>query len=525
MWKEENRKYLLPAIGYLLFSIHGFSQNLLKSRILNLQQDTDLVHASWSICVLDIKKDSVVAEYNSNLSLIPASAHKIITTATALALLKWDFKYETRLEYDGKLDTVKGILHGNLYIKGSGDPTLASEAFKKKSDTAALTDQWAKILFAKGIKKIEGSVIGDATAFEDEMVPYSWIWGDMGNYYGAGSCGLNFKDNKFALYFKSGTQKGDSTSIKKIFPEIPGMKVINQTFTKGYSDNAYIYGTPYSLVRYVKGTIPANKNDYEVEGSQPDPPLLCAQSLDSSLRKIGVSIAKKSSTLRNFLPAAEEFSMTTGDTSTPSLPSPKGKEEHAKHSPFGGAGGGGRIILHTHTSRTLDKIVTETNMQSNNLFAETLLKTIAWKKTKFGEDLTGIDIVTNYWKSKCIDLKGFYMADGSGLSRFNAVNTKQLSEILRVIAQDSLLFKKFYESLPVAGKSGSLGRLCKGTLAENNLRAKSGYMTRVRSYAGYVASKKGNLLSFAIIVNNYDCTPAIMKDKLEKLMIAIAELE
>ena len=122
-------------------------------------------------------------------------------------------------------------------------------------------------------------------------------------------------------------------------------------------------------------------------------------------------------------------------------------------------------------------------------------------------------------------MKGFHMGDGCGLSRFNAISTKQLSKILRTITQDSVLFKKFYDSLPIAGKSGSLGKLCKGTCAENNLRAKSGYMTRIRSYAGYVTSKKGTLLSFAIIVNNYDCTAIQMKEKLEKLMVAIAEVE
>lgn len=490
------------------------AQVSVTAQILRMQQDTDLTHASWSVCVLDVKKDSVITSYNPHLSLVPASTHKIITTSAALALLKWDFKYETRLEYDGKLDTAAGILRGNLYIKGSGDPTLASDGFKKKSDTVPLTDQWARILSGKGIRKIEGAVIGDATAFEDEMVPYSWIWGDMGNYYGAGSCGLNFKDNKFSILFRSGAKKGDSTFIQKISPEIPGMRLINQTFTKGYSDNAYIYGSPYSLVRYVKGTIPANKKEYEVEGSQPDPPLLCAQSLDSSLRKAGINISKKARTLRNFLPPSEENSpMTSDTTSSPSL-LPREKGVAAP-----------RSVLYTQWSHTLDKIVTETNIESNNLFAESLLKTIAWKKTKFGEDLTGIDIVTSFWKSKGVDLKGFYMADGCGLSRFNAINTRQLSEILRTITLDSLLFKKFYESLPIAGKSGSLGRLCKGTRAENNLRAKSGYMTRVRSYAGYVTSKKGNLLSFAIIVNNYDCTASQMKDKMEKLMIAIAELE
>jgi D-alanyl-D-alanine carboxypeptidase/D-alanyl-D-alanine-endopeptidase (penicillin-binding protein 4) len=515
--------FLVLTVGEQMAS----GQSHLKTLIENLKNDSDLTNASWSICVMDVKKDSVLAEYNSHISLIPASVNKIITTATALAILKWDFRYETILEYDGTLDKTTGILHGNIYIKGSGDPTLESEVFKKKSDTIPITDQWANILSKTGIKKIEGGIVADATAFEDEMVPSGWLWGDLGNYYGAGSCGLNFKDNKFTLYFQSGAKNGDSATITKISPEIPNMKVLNYVRTRGYSDNAYVYGSPYTLVRYVKGTIPINKTNYKVEGSMPDPALFCAQSLDSSLRKIGISIGKKASVLRKMLPSAEEFISTD-------IPSPEWEEtaeqsETSLTSSFSMAQTGEkttlRFPLHKHTSHTLDKIVYQTNLQSNNLYAETLLKTIAWKKKQWGDDQTAIDIVTNYWKEKKIDLKGFYMADGSGLSRLNAITTKQLSQILVEITKDSVLFSNFYASLPVAGKSGTLGKLCKGTLAENNLRAKSGYMTRVRSYAGYCTSKKGNLMSFAIIVNNYTCNPYRMKDKLEKLMIAIAEIE
>src|ERR1051326_3916637 len=109
---------------FYFFSVFCFAQTSLRNQIQILRSDTDLTHASWSICVLDAKKDSTITEFNSNLSLIPASTLKIITTSTALSLLGWDFKYETSLEYDGTLDTIKGILHGNLYIKGSGDPTL-----------------------------------------------------------------------------------------------------------------------------------------------------------------------------------------------------------------------------------------------------------------------------------------------------------------------------------------------------------------------------------------------------------------
>ena len=513
-WKILIAVFWILDSGFWIQSAIGQPASKLKIEIEQLKSDTDLAHATWSVCVKDIKKDSLIAEHNSNATLVPASTMKIITTASALAILGNMYKYETYLEYDGKLDSAKGILRGNLYIKGNGDPTLGSEAFKKKSDTVPLTDLWAKIIAEKGIKKIDGAIMADATAFEDEIVPYSWIWGDMGNYYGAGACGLNFADNKFTLYFKSGIKKGDSTFITKISPDIPGMKIFNQAITKGYSDNAYIYGAPYSLVRYVKGTIPANKKDYEVDGSAPDPPLHCAQALDSSLRKSGILISKKPTTIRNYLPPADEFTTTADSAASP--PSPLLEERGAR---------GVRRRIYIHTSHTLEKIVYETNLQSNNLFAEALLKTIALKKTKFGEDQTGIDIIYNYWKQKGVDLKGFYMADGCGLSRFNAVSTKQQVDILSAIKKDSVLFKKFYDCLPIAGKSGSLGKLCKGTVAENNLRAKSGYMTRVRSYAGYVTNKKGTLLAFSIIVNNYDCTPAQMKEKLEKLMVAIAETE
>jgi len=490
--------FSLSATFFLPFGKNegmALAQTKLFSKIISLRSDTDIAHASWSICVLDVKKDSVIAEYNSSIALVPASTHKILTTAAALALLGWDFQYETRLEYDGKLDSAAGILHGNLYIKGSGDPTLNSETFKKKSDTVPLPDQWAKIIRAKGIKKIEGAVIADASAFDDETIPSTWIWGDMGNYYGAGANGLNFSDNKFSLFYKSGSRKGDTAIITKISPKIQGMKVASYVRTGAYLDNAFIYGAPYDELRYVKGTIPANKINYEVEGSIPDPSLFCAQSLDSSLKKLGIVINKSPTSVRILKTETTNYKTQT------------------------------TIRLFTQTSHTLDKIIYQTNIQSNNLFAESLLKTIAWKKTNLGSEQAGIDIVTNYWRSKGVDLKGSYMADGCGLSRFNAINTKQLSEILRAVTMDSLVYNKFYNSLPIAGKSGSLGKLCRGTLAENNIHAKSGYMTRVRSYAGYATSKKGNLLSFAIIINNYDCSPAQMKDKLEELMIAIAEIE
>jgi D-alanyl-D-alanine carboxypeptidase/D-alanyl-D-alanine-endopeptidase (penicillin-binding protein 4) len=116
------------------------------------------------------------------------------------------------------------------------------------------------------------------------------------------------------------------------------------------------------------------------------------------------------------------------------------------------------------------------------------------------------------------------MNDGCGLARANVVTTKTEVQVLNVLSR-SKDFNFFYNSLPVAGKAGSLGGLCDGTFAENNMCAKSGYITRARAYSGFVKNHKGELLSFSVIANNYDCTPAEMKRKLEKILVAIAECD
>jgi D-alanyl-D-alanine carboxypeptidase/D-alanyl-D-alanine-endopeptidase (penicillin-binding protein 4) len=131
-------------------------------------------------------------------------------------------------------------------------------------------------------------------------------------------------------------------------------------------------------------------------------------------------------------------------------------------------------------------------------------------------------LVTAYWKDRGVDVSGFSMADGCGLSRANIITTKTETQILCKMIKDKN-FDVFYKSLPIAGKSGSLGSLCEGTFAENNLRAKSGYIHMVRSYAGYVKNRKGDLLCFSVIANNYECSATEMKKKLERLLIAIAE--
>ena len=350
--------------------------------------------------------------------------------------------------------------------------------------------KWATQLKARGVKKIEGAVIGDASIFEDNMVPSQWIWGDMGNYFGAGACGLTYHDNKYTILFKSGNA-GSPTAINKIKPNIPDLQITNDVTSGGSDDNAFIYGSIYSNYRVAQGTIPSNKNNYEVDGSIPDPALFCAQELERALKDVGITISQKANTIRT-LKELSDYTVTSKKT------------------------------LFTNYSPTLDKIVYWTNLKSLNLYAEHLLKYLCYKKTGIGRETEGTMIITNFWKDKGVDVSGFFMNDGCGLARANVITTKTETQVLRLMTLDKN-YKAFYESLPIAGKSGSMGTLCEGTCAENNMRAKTGYITRARGYAGYVKNKKGEMLCFSLLANNYDCTPTEMKVKLEKILVAIAE--
>ncbi|MEI6852792.1 MAG: D-alanyl-D-alanine carboxypeptidase, partial [Bacteroidota bacterium] len=132
------------------------------------------------------------------------------------------------------------------------------------------------------------------------------------------------------------------------------------------------------------------------------------------------------------------------------------------------------------------------------------------------------EAITEFWKQKGIDLSGFDMEDGCGLSRKNKISTRQLVSILKLIRSDKN-FSAFEKSLPVAGVSGGMASMMKGTPAEKNLKAKTGNMEKIKSYAGYVKNAGGKDVAFAIIVNNYSCTNAVLKQKLEKLMLLMAQ--
>jgi D-alanyl-D-alanine carboxypeptidase/D-alanyl-D-alanine-endopeptidase (penicillin-binding protein 4) len=483
----------IPAkLFFFLFAASFFlsaaSPSALEKEIAKLDADTVLVHGNWGFCAMTCDSEKIIATHNFQQTLIPASTLKILTTGAALGLLGPDFRYETKIEYDGIYDSINGIIHGNVYLHGSGDPSFNSEKFNK-DDTISLFQSLPFRLTFKGIKKIDGNIIGDASCFSDNPVPDGWQWSDIGQYYGAGTSGLAYSDNSVTLHFNS---MKDSCTLSSVVPQPEGSVYRSDVTSDGKKDEALVYGAPFGNIFYVHGSIPPGKKDFEVKASNPDPAYQCAKDFYEEL-KPALTVTGKPTTIRR-MQLNNETIITK------------------------------RKTLSIIYSVPMSAIVEETNIHSNNLYAEQLLLTLGLLKGEDGTVEAGIEVVKNYWKSLGVDLSGLNMTDGSGLSRSNGITTKIQASILQKIAQQSW-YVYFFNSLPVAGKSGSMSGLCKGTLAENNMHAKTGYINRARGYAGYVKTKSGKLICFSLLANNYTCTPAEMKKRLEKILVAMAELE
>lgn len=469
---SEEQTRTVPSI-----SVADFNQ-LIKT----VQNKPELKHAQFSVFLIN-EQGKVLADYQSDQSMAPASVMKTITTASALEILGADFKFETKLGYRGKIDA-DGTLNGDLYIIGGGDPTLGNE------DLGGLFTQWASKIKAQGIKKINGKIIGDATAYEPYLIPRTWIWEDIGNYYGSGACGLSIHENLYELYFKPGNV-GAQAKVIRMYPEIPGLTFINEmkTGAVGTGDNGYIFGAPFTYKRYLRGTIPAGKPSFKIKGALPDPAKLCAYWLAEALTQAGITSKGH-----------------TGVYETAQIPKSKA------------------VTFHTEYSKSLASIVQKTNTKSVNIFAEAILKQIGLKVEDEGSMEAGAEAVERYWAAKKIDMRGYFMEDGSGLSRYNGITTAQTAKILQTITKEKY-FEDFYESLAIAGKTGTLKRMCKNTVAQGRVHAKSGSIKRVRCYAGYVETLNKERLTFAIFINNYSGKYRSLTPYYEELMTAMVKLK
>ena len=446
--------------------------------------------ASFSLVVKDVQEGRTVYSYDTDRLQSPASVLKTVATATALEILGEDYRYPTTLEYDGILEN--GTLEGNLYIKGSGDPSLGSSHFAPGQNKFLST--WIAALQKAGIKHITGSVISDESIFDTEGVSIKWLREDMGNYYAPGSYGISIFDNMYKLSLQTGAA-GTRPVLKGTEPDIPFIRFKNYLKAAPVSsDSAYIIGAPLDDVRYLYGVLPANREAYVLKGDIPDPALYLARYLTDQLQQKGIRVDGSPSCYRI---EVEENRWKKGE----------------------------RKEIVTTYSPTLREIASICNHVSHNLYADALVKTVGLQyKPRRNEMISsfgrGVQVVKEYWEKKGLDVFPLRMNDGSGLAPADKVSAGFMRELLVYMATESAVSDAFIASLPQAGIEGSVRNFLKGSKLQGKAHLKSGGITGVRSYAGYI-TKDGKTYAVAVFSNNYSCPMSRMTRALEKLLLQL----
>lgn len=455
--------------------------------IKQLINDSALKHASIGIIIAEDSIENVLYEFNPNISLVPASVLKLLPTATALELLGGGMSFKTTLQYNGYIEG--RVLKGNIIIKGGGDPTLG------RSEASSIVSRWGNAVKKLGIDSITGRIIGDASLYEDELACPTWSIGEAANSYCQGASGLTFYENSFELRFNAANKGTFWSTPSNMKPYVPGVRFNNFSQSAGVSQlETYFIGIPYCNEFEIQGFHPSGQGSSLMVGTLPDPALAAAYQLNQWLNRNGVKVNDTATTIREIKLLHKE------------LP-------------------GERKDIYSSFSPKLYSIISETNLISRNLFAEQILKHLGLRRSGIGNRQSGLNAIVGYWSSKKMDTDGLFLHDGSGISRYNGITVYQLGFVLSYMKNYSKHYEAFKNTLPEAGKTGTMRRIGINTLAEGRVFAKSGTMSRVCSYAGYVTTVKGKTLIFAFISNNFTCSFAEIKDKYEKIMVKMAEWE
>lgn len=459
----------LVYMSICLFSfIHSVTSQSVQERLDKAFQqfiaDPQMRHAIAGISVVNSESGQILLEYNGNTGLAPASCQKLVTSATALELLGINYRYKTEIGYDGEIKD--GKLTGNLHIKGFGDPTLGSWRYIGTSDTSIIK-QWQKKIRDLRIKKIDGQIMVHADQWETASVPGGWPWDDMGNYYGAGAYGLNWRENQYDLILKSGPNPGDKVMIAKMIPILHNMIFTNELVAgkKGSGDNAYIYSAPYNDRAFIRGTIPPAQSAFTISGSMTDPAM-----------QLGYTLAA---------------ALADGAGKQPGVRAQSNQKSFQS--------------IHVQYSPVLDSINYWFMRKSVNLYGEALVKTFAFEKNGKGATEDGLEIMKDFWKTRGIDPAALRMIDGSGLSPQNRVTTNSLVKVLQY-ARSRSWFAQYMAAFP----------------EYNKMKLKSGTIGGSKGFAGYHTSKEGITYTIAFIVNNYNGSA---NEIVRKMFLVLDELK
>ena len=449
-----------------------------RDQLNDIFNDPNFSNAQWGVLIQSLETGEYFYKRNEDKLMMPASDLKLFTTAAGLILLGSDYHFSTNLFIKGNIDG--SILNGDLIVQGRGDPTISGRFYD--NDIYKIYKDWADSLINYGIDEITGNIIGDDNAFDDNGLGNGWSWDYESYWFAAQSGAISFNDNCVDVI----VTLDKKTKVPKITIQ-PDTKyvVITNNVIPVSSDSVSsidVYRRRGTNLITVSGTI---REDDSVKTfvTVNNPTQYSMVILKKVLEQKGIKV--------------KGYPADIDDISSP-LDFTKLKRVCTTYSP------------------PLKEIIKVINKNSQNFFAEQLLKTIGLEKIGFGSIDNGVNAESKLFKQMGINPESMTLADGSGLSRLDLVTPKQIVALLNYMYK-SKYFIPFFNSLAIAGIDGTLGDRLQNTLAQDRIRAKSGFLEGVRSLSGYAYTADNEPVAFSIIVNNFN-VPVKLAENIQDLV-------
>ncbi|MBI2682348.1 MAG: D-alanyl-D-alanine carboxypeptidase/D-alanyl-D-alanine-endopeptidase [Acidobacteriales bacterium] len=486
--------------------------------IRKILSDKQASRGFWGIQVVSLDTGKTLFELDPDKLFTPASNTKLFTTATALATLGPDFRFQTTLESSGAMDS-SGRLQGDLLLVGRGDPNLSNRVLPYQDRSVfdgprlrvleALADQ----LTARGVKVVEGDVIGDDSFFAFQRYPQGWAQDDLMWPDGAPVSALTLHDNTQGLVIAPGAAAGEKAVIT-LNPDVAYYDIDNRTVTSAGNGPREIGmdRQPGSRTLVVWGAIPMSDPGMAISVALEDPAEFAAQALRTLLQQRGIKITGRTRaqhTLTATLP------ITALQVDKNSLTGKGGADEPAYTASTG------RTVLATYESTPLLEDLRVINKVSQNLHAELVLRVMG---RRFGTAPTlegALAAEQGVLDQAGIGRDEYDLFDGSGLSQQNLVSPRAVVKLL-LWADQQPWAADFRSTLPVSGQDGTLADRLRVPASTGRVQAKTGTLSFVNSLSGYLETAKGVRLAFSIFANHHPLTSAGGKQVIDAIVKAIA---
>jgi D-alanyl-D-alanine carboxypeptidase/D-alanyl-D-alanine-endopeptidase (penicillin-binding protein 4) len=470
----------------------------LAARIDKLLEQPDLDRSFWGIEVVSLDSGKMLYARNAEKLFTPASNTKLFTTAATLALIGPDYKFRTTIESTNSIDRY-GRLIGDLSLVGRGDPNLSGRSLpynlrtERKLPPVKVLEDLAEQLVQKGLKYVDGDIVGDDSYYAFERYGEGWTADDLVWEWGAPVSALTVNDNVMFLTVMPADRTGDRAFIN-MAPFADYYRIDNRIITMpAHTDERiYVQREPGSNTLTLWGNIPQDSTGVHRILAIEDPANFAAQLFRTLLEQRGVTIYGRSRTRHTELAGLNTITVTTtasangggGETSV---------NQFAPQQP---------LVLASYESQPLAQDLRVINKVSQNLHAELMLRLLGREKGNAGTIEAGLEVMHGFLAQAGIQSDEYVFYDGSGLSRQNLVTPHAITTLLRYVASQPYA-ENFRDFLPVGGVDGSLADRFKNSPLEGRVWAKTGSLGHVNALSGYAKTQTGETVVFSIIGNNH----------------------